>query len=80
MSIIDEIFNRVVFDEEDRSTHKAAYADIEEIAERMLAAAPKGPDLTLAFRALHLALMHFGAALSRHPKYQEEKEKIGITE
>ena len=80
MSIVKDIFNRVIFDESDRTTHKDAYRDIESIAAGMVAAAPAGPDVTLALRALHLALMHFGAALSRHPKYQEEKEKIGITE
>lgn len=80
MSLIKDIFNRVVFDEADRTTHKQAYADIESIAAGMVAAAPGGPDVTLALRALHLALMHFGAALSRHPKYQEEKDKIGVTE
>lgn len=80
MSMISDIFNRVVFDEADRTTHKDAYRDIESIAAGMVAAAPPGPDVTLALRALHLALMHFGAALSRHPKYKEEKEDLGITE
>lgn len=80
MSVINDIFTRVVFDEDDRNTHKQAYADIESIAAWMVAAAPAGPDVTLALRALHLSLMHFGAALSRHPKYKAEKESLGITE
>ena len=78
MSLVKDIFNRVVFDEADRTTHKDAYKDIESIAAGMVAAAPAGPDVTLALRALHLALMHFGAALSRHKKYQEEKQELGV--
>ena len=80
MSILNDIFNRVVFDDQDRQIHKTAYDDIASIANGMNEAAPDSPDKTLAFRALHLALMHFGAALSRHPKYKEEKEEHGITE
>lgn len=75
---VNEIFNRVVFDEGDRKVHQTAYNDVKLIAACMDAAAPDGPDKTLAFRALHLALMHFGAALSRHKKYQEEKSKLGV--
>jgi hypothetical protein len=78
MSMIDDIFNRVVFDEEDRNVHRESYVDLKEIARKMDASAPDGPDKTLAFRALHLALMHFGAALSRHPKYKTEKDELGI--
>jgi len=77
---VNEIFNRVVFDESDRKLHQTAYKDVKLIAECMDAAAPDGPDKTLAFRALHLALMHFGAAISRHKKYKVEKEALGITE
>ena len=69
--MIENIFNRVVFDEDDRKIHKAAYLDVKEVAERMDGCIVDSPEKTLVFRALHLALMHFGTALSKHPKYEK---------
>jgi len=70
MNIVDDIFNRVVFDETDRKIHKACYVAVKQIAQVMDDMAPDCDDKILAFRALHLALMHFGAALSRQDKYK----------
>ncbi len=70
MSLVDDIFNRVVFDEIDRAIHKESYSAVKQIAQVMDEATPECEDKVLAFRALHLALMHFGAALSRHHKYK----------
>lgn len=71
MSTINDIFDRVTFDETDRAVHKESYAAVKQIAQVMDEVAPDCDDKTLAFRALHLALMHFGAALSRQEKYKE---------
>lgn len=73
MSIIDEIFHRIVFDEIDRAIHKESYSAVKQIAQVMDEVAPDCNEKTLAFRALHLALMHFGAALSKQDKYKENK-------
>lgn len=70
MSIVDDIFDRVVFDETDREIHKACYVAVKQIAKVMDEVAPDCADKTLAFRALHLALMHFGTALSKQDKYK----------
>lgn len=72
MSVLDEIFNRVVFDEADRAIHKESYAAVKQIAGVMDEVAPDCAEKTLAFRALHLALMHFGAALAKNVKYKTE--------
>lgn len=71
MSIVNDLFRRVIFDEADRALHKALYAEVEEIAVKIDQCTPDGEDKALALRALHLSLMHLGAALSRHPKYQD---------
>jgi hypothetical protein len=70
MSIIEEIFTRIVFDEIDRAIHKESYSAVKQIAQVMDEAAPDCDDKVLAFRALHSALMYFGAALSRSDKYK----------
>ncbi len=70
MSLLDEIFNRVAFDEIDRTIHQEAYSAIKQIAGVMDEVAPDCAEKTLAFRALHLALMHFGSALSKQDKYK----------
>ncbi len=67
--MINEIFNRVTFDEADRALHYALYSSIKEIAETMDVNAPESAEKTLAFRSLHLALMHYGSALAKkYPK------------
>lgn len=72
MSMLSDIFKRVVFDEADRAIHTESYAAVKQIAGVMDEVAPDCPEKTLAFRALHLALMHFGAALSKQDKYKTE--------
>ena len=69
MSLVDEIFRRVQFDTSDVQVHNRAYSAVKEIAEIMDSTAVDCAEKTLAFRALHVALMHFGAALSKNPKY-----------
>lgn len=67
--IVNEIFGRVTFDEEDRKLHCALYNQIKDLAHVMDANAPESAEKTLTFRALHLALMHYGTALSKkYPK------------
>lgn len=68
--LINDIFNRVVFDEADRALHFALYNQMREIAETMDVNAPESADKTLAFRSMHLALMHYGSALSKKDKYK----------
>jgi hypothetical protein len=80
MSLVEEIFNRVVFDKEDRDYHFSLYNAVKELANGINEKCPDSPEKTLAFRAFHLGLMHVGAALAKHEKYKEEKAKIGVTE
>jgi len=75
MSLVDEIFNRVWFDETDKGIHKAAYDAVKQIANVMDEAAPNCAEKTLALRSLHLACMHFGTALAKHPKYKREGQE-----
>lgn len=70
MSCLGDIFERVTFDEEDRQLHSELYSDVKGIAKKMDEKAKDCAEKTLAFRALHLALMHFGAALSKADKYK----------
>lgn len=70
MSLVNDIFNRIVFDEVDRTIHKESYSAVKQIAQVMDETAPDCGEKVLAFRALHLALMHFGAALAKQDKYK----------
>lgn len=70
MSMVDEIFNRVMFDDTDRAIHTECYAAVKQIAQVIDETTPDCDDKTLAFRALHLALMHYGAALAKQDKYK----------
>lgn len=70
MSLVDEMFSRVKFDQTDIGVHNAAYDAVRQIAHTMCQAAPACAETTLALRALHLALMHFGTALSKGEKYK----------
>lgn len=70
MSMVDEIFKRVTFDEHDREIHQLAREAIRIIAETMDNTAPDCAEKILAFRALHVALMHYGSALSKKDKYK----------
>lgn len=72
MSLVNDIFDRVKFDSTDANAHNAAYDAVKEIATMMCNAAPKCAETTLALRALHLALMHFGTALAKGEKYKSE--------
>jgi hypothetical protein len=70
MSLVEDMFERVKFDSLDINLHNSAYDAVKEIANIMDVAAPNCAEKTLALRALHLALMHFGTALSKHEKYK----------
>lgn len=67
--LVNEIFNRVVFDETDRAYHKHLFAKFKELAECIDKSAPDCAEKTLAFRAMQLALMHVGSALAKQDKY-----------
>ena len=69
--LVDDIFKRTIFDECDRALHAALYNQMKELAKVMDVNAPECADKTLAFRAMHLSLMHYGAALSKKEKYKE---------
>jgi hypothetical protein len=76
MSLVDDIFGRVKFDGTDINVHNAAYDAVKEIAGVMCAAAPPCAEVTLALRALHLALMHFGTALAKSDKYKSSEHTL----
>lgn len=73
MSVVDEIFDRVVFDDADRAYHSELYEKVKELAKDIDANTPNCAEKALAFRALHLGLMHVGAALAKHQKYKTEQ-------
>lgn len=70
MSAIDEIFTRVTFDGDDRQYHYDLYVKMTNLAKEIDANCPDCAEKTLAFRALHLALMHVGSALAKKHKYK----------
>lgn len=70
MSLVNDIFHRIVFDQEDRDYHFDLYNKVKEIAADIDNKCPDSAEKTLAFRAFHLALMHVGAALSKQEKYK----------
>ncbi len=70
MSVVNDIFNRVTFDGEDRQYHYDLYNKVKGLAAEIDANAPECAEKTLAFRALHLALMHVGSALAKKAKYK----------
>lgn len=67
---IDDIFNRVVFDDDDRSLHFKMYAQIKDFCKSFDNEIPDCAEKTLAFRRLQEALMYFGAALAKNEKYK----------
>lgn len=67
--VVDQIFTRVTFDSDDRQYHYDLYNKVKDLANEIDANAPDCAEKTLAFRALHLALMHVGAALAKKAKY-----------
>jgi len=71
MSLVDDIFDRHTFDEHDRKIHQSFYSAVKDIAVMMDDETPNCAEKTLAFRALHLALMHFGSALAKNDKYNQ---------
>lgn len=70
MSIVNDIFNRVTFDGDDRQYHYDLYTKVKSLASEIDANCPECAEKTLAFRALHLALMHVGSALAKKDKYK----------
>ncbi len=67
---LDDIFNRVTFEDDDRQYHYDLYVKVKALAEDLDRNAPDCAEKTLAFRALHLALMHAGCALGKKDKYR----------
>jgi hypothetical protein len=67
---IDDIFNRVTFDGDDRQYHYDLYVKVKALAEEIDRNAPDCDEKTLAFRSLHLALMHVGSAFGKKDKYK----------
>ena len=70
MNSVDDIFMRVTLDRVDRQYHNDLYQKIHAIAKDIDANCPDSAEKTLAFRALHQALMHSGSALSKKNKYK----------
>ena len=70
ISVVDDIFSRVTFDGDDRQFHYDLYNKVKAIAVEIDQNAPECAEKTLAFRALHLALMHTGAAIGKKDKYK----------
>lgn len=80
MSLVKNIFDRVKFDLTDVDVHNAAYDAVKQIAQVMCEAAPVCAETTLALRALHLALMHFGTALGKSNKYKRSEQILTVDE
>lgn len=70
MTDLNTIFTRVTFDGDDRQYHHDLCSKIKTLAADIDANCPNCTDKTLAFNALHLALMHTGAALGQKLKYK----------
>ncbi len=70
MSIVNDIFNQVIVDGDDRQYHYDLYNKIKGIAHDIDSRVPECAEKTLAFRALHLALMHTGTAIGKKDKYK----------
>lgn len=68
--VVADIFNRVTFDGDDRQYHYDLYNKVKELANDIDKNCPNCADKTLSFRALHLALMHAGAAIGKKEKYR----------
>jgi hypothetical protein len=70
MSIVDDIFHRVLFDEKDVCLYQVIYDAVKQVGNMMDDNVPNCAEKTLAIRALHLACMHFGSALGKQDKYK----------
>ena len=70
MSIVNDLFNRVTFDGEDRQYHFDLSNKVKALAHDIDKNCPESAEKTLAFRALHLALMHVGCAIGKKDKYK----------
>jgi hypothetical protein len=60
----------VTFDGDDRQYHYDLYTKVKALALDIDGHCPECAEKTLAFRALHLALMHVGNALAKKDKYK----------
>lgn len=72
MNVIDDLFKRVVFDQDDRDYHFKAYATIKDLANEIDSKCPDSDAKQSVFQALHLGLMYLGAALSKQEKYRDD--------
>jgi len=70
MSTIDGMFDRVTFDGEDRQYNYNLHIKVKEMAADLDKNAPDCAEKTLAFRSLHLFLMHAEIALGKKTKYR----------
>lgn len=70
MSVINDIFKQVTFDGDDRQYHYDLSIKVKALAVSIDANCPDSAEKTLAFRALHLALMHVECALAKKDKYK----------
>lgn len=71
MGMVEQIFKRVTFDDVDKRIHQEIVEAIKQIAQVIDESTPDCAEKMLAFRALHLATMHFGNALSKQNKYDK---------
>lgn len=67
---IDSIFNQVTFDGADKQYHYDLTTKIKALALDIDKNVPDCAEKTLAFRALHLAVMHTGCAITKKDKYK----------
>lgn len=70
MSVVNDIFNRVIFDGDDRQYLYNLHTKMKAFAEEIHQNVPDCADKTLAFRALHLAFMHVECAIGQKIKYK----------
>jgi len=70
MSVVDDIFARVTFDGDDRQYYYDLGTKVKNVARDIDANCPDCAEKTLAFRALHLALMHVEGAIAKKHKYK----------
>ncbi len=67
---INECFDRVAFDEQDRESHKKMYSDLKLFAENADKILPDCREKSAAFTKLQEALFFLGAAFSKQEKYK----------
>lgn len=71
MTYLEEMFTRVIFDEEDRLYHNELFKKVKSICQDIEKRCPHNEAMTLAFNAFHLGVMHIGSCMAKANKYKE---------